>query len=725
MADSELSAVAGRDGLSVSVPGGTSASVQEVLWTMDAQPVQEGVFLKDINATVTGGANVTVDAGTPAGVGNILLKVDWTGLELSIGEVGHTFYRENSQPDQSVGQFGIFSTGDLTIGGRGLFNSAAADSWFDLNTSGDLYYRQSTGDRAPEISFGDISLGVGFSDGAGGLGQGTLGIDSNGIFMDAPFMDFDLFFDLYITPNTTSGVVFDSVAREPTLQLGWEGGIQSTFATTGVRTLRIGGGGIGYGSSTDASIDPTTPGATYFNHSGQYAARSEGLNVTVQWDYDDDFRFILGQAAGERARADFFQWERMGEGTANAADYDFRMPLILDAIGPGRGAGGICFGGSIPTAGSPTSGSCTGDFGGSFENVAPKDSAMAVVIRDGRLHAYNSRVSIVETVSSTPTVFDTFDWSLLYTFGKLDANLYFYPDADQGEGQLRSDVLLAIQSPGYWEAAQDNFAAIELAGNAGDPLYDPRVRWATNTHFMIADTDINNVAPASATPAQLAARESFGIGIINADLLWRVDDFLVQLVGEAASDVVTPGDPGYYPSNANFPGLWFSTTNLAQYRFRGLFGGGDLQDLSDPVRISLLDVNLVTDNFIFVLGPPREPGASYVAFDALLSFDGVNRGGTSVSLAEPSSPTASFTVGDISGDIMWTDGRVELKSSNAPGQTKPSLSINNNILIGTSYPGLIADPLVGNVKLGNDVLGQMVIPSGQIYSNITLTPQSP
>lgn len=239
---------------------------------------------------------------------------------------------------------------------------------------------------------------------------------------------------------------------------------------------------------------------------------------------------------------------------------------------------------------------------------------------------------------------------------------------------------------------------------------------------MIVDTDINNEAPANATPAQLASRDSFGIGILNADLFWRVDDFRITLVADSQGAVTTPGALGYYPWDANKPGMWIQTNNLAQYRFRGLFGGGDLADLSDPVRGALVDVNLQTDEFIFVLGPPRAPGETYVSFDAFLHFDG----NTYVSLAEPSSPSADFTIGDISGSLAWYQGKIELKSSNGSGTGKPELSISNDILMGSTVNavmGLTGDPLIGNVSLGSDVLGQMVIPSGQVYSSITLTPQ--
>ncbi|MDF1629937.1 MAG: hypothetical protein P1U78_09090 [Alcanivoracaceae bacterium] len=739
--DEEMAAFTGQDGISINIDAGSQISAEEIEWRMDdATPQSAALLIQDLQASLQSGPGFTgagfeVDVGGDGADGYLVVRGSWSGLQARIGALGHSFYRDNAplvlgEPDRtvdrSVGIFGIESTGSLTMGGvSGLLNygnpadPSTAQSVFDLTSQGEVFYRQSTGFGAPEISFGQLDFGFRFTDGAGNPGLGRFGIYNDRLTIAGDNLDFDLNFDLFFAPSTVTE--FDKASRLPMIVFGWEGGIENA-------EISIGSGGIGTGSSVDASIPAVFAGLQYFNYEGQYGTRTQGLNIDAQWDYSEDFRFILGQASGDRIRVDFFDWRRMGAGTAGEAAYDFRLPIILDAIGPGAGAGGLCFGGSLPSSGSLTSASC-GVVGGQFYNVPPKDSALAVVIRDGGLHAYNTQALVNDVDGFGTPVVDRFNWSLLYTFGKIDANLYFYPDGgydavtDKYAGALRSDVLLTIQSPGYWRAAQANFDP------AVDPGIDPnaRARWATNTHFLVADTDINKVAVGlNPSQAQLDAREEFGIGILNADLLWRVDDFVISLVGNTPAPTADPNSSDFYVSNADIPGVWLQSDNLARYQFRGLFGGGNLNDLSDPARISLIDVNIETDQFIFVLGPPRLPGEEYVAFDALLNFTGGNPAdifdGAYLTLAEPSQPSAFVGLTNVDGRIAWTDGRVQLSGNLSTASGRPELTIANQLLIGsTAFAG---DPLRADVNLGMDRLGTIVIPSAHISSSLSLTPQN-
>lgn len=741
LADDEMSSFVGQDGISINIEPGAQISADEIEWRMDAvTPQSAALLIQDLEASLqTGpgftGAGFEVDVGSDGSEAYMVVRGSWSGLQAKIGALGHSYHRDTAplvggEPDRtqdrSVGMFGIESTGSLTMGGKGGLLSygnpadpATAQSIFDLTSQGEVFYRQSTGVGAPEISFGQLDFGFRFTDGAGNPGVGRFGIFNDRLTIAGDNLDFDLNFDLFFAPSTVTD--FDKASRLPMIVFGWEGGIRNA-------EISIGAGGIGLGVSVDASIPAVFPGLQYFNYKGQYGPRSEGLNIDAQWDFSDDFRFILGQASGDRIRVDFFDWRRMGAGTPGEAAYDLRIPLILDAIGPGAGPGGLCFGGSQPTSGSLTSASC-GVVGGQFYNIPPKNNALAVVIREGGLHAYNTQALVNDVDAFSNPVVDRFNWSLLYTFGKIDANLYFYPDGgfdavtNKYAGALRSDVLLTIQSPGYWRAAQANF------DSARDPGIDPdaRSRWATNTHFMIADTDINKVALGlNPTQAQLDSREAFGIGILNADLFWRVDDFVISLVGNTPAPTADTNSSDFYRSDSNFPGLWLQTDNLARYQFRGLFGGGNLNDLSEPARIALIDVNIVTDEFIFVLGPPREPGAEYVAFDALLNFTGGDPldifDGSYLTLAEPSQASAFFGLTNVDGRIAWQDGRVQLSGNQTTASGRPELTIANQLLIGSSAFG--GDPLRADINLGMERLGSIVIPSAHISSSISLTPQN-
>ena len=121
--------------------------------------------------------------------------------------------------------------------------------------------------------------------------------------------------------------------------------------------------------------------------------------------------------------------------------------------------------------------------------------------------------------------------------------------------------------------------------------------------------------------------------------------------------------------------------------------------------------------------------------------DGQSTCGSYLSIAEPSQPNAAFKLANITGDLAFTDGRVDVVGTNeiAPG-SEPKMVIANKIKAGyaaASDLGAVLDTVPGissanagqpvmidNIMLGEANLGRMVIPSAQIYSSITLEPQS-
>jgi hypothetical protein len=684
LSDEDMSNVAGRDGLAVSIDGDITAQSLQI--QSDIGTVREaGIIAEDIVLGGTGAgefnADLTFDTTNVGGVPRPVIGASWENIEMRTGDIRHTSALGNSYGEAYLSS----GSGSFLISAEnGLFNNGSNQGYLSLrSTGGDIILRQG-GPGSAEVSFGNFNITAETQDGAGNLGPATMGIDADGLLIDAPFLEFALNFDLLFKANPTD---FDTTGRDALILFGWEGGVTDA-------KLRLGTGGIGYGTAVGPS------GFQEFNYDGSLlGTRSEGLNLSVEWNYDTDFAWILGQAAGNRTRARFFDWQRMP-----GASIDFSMPIIVDAInGAGQGPGNICFGGDLPTSGSLNATGC-GAVGGSLIALPPDAPGLAVIIRDGRLHAYNSQVEVIDPGTAVPS--EIFNWSLVYTFGKLDSNIYLYPSGfGGGNTGIRADVALAIQSPGYWDAAATNFSGITGA-QIGDPAFDPRARWATNTHFLIADT-----ATATAIPTGSGPSNRFGIGLVNADLIWKVDDFFLRIVD---SDPDYAGIPG---------GLWLQSDTEATYRFRGLFGGGSLDDMSDPVRISLLDINLATNGFLFALsGAPG--GQSYIGYDGLLNFDGT----AYVSLAEPSSPSADFRLDNVSGNIAWRNGRVLLESAATTADNKPALTLQNDLQFGstaglggsTPFQG---DPLIGEVSFSGKTLGQVAIPSGQWYSSISLKKQ--
>jgi hypothetical protein len=694
--DDEMAGVAGRDGLAVQLESESGVSAQEAVLSNDpggpgaGSAVWRGLEMLGLGSEPLF-AEASLDVGSDGSEAMVLMEGSWDD-RLAYIDQWRLGDGQGANRSDSIGSLGVRTQGSLTLGNTGgFFNASGSEGRLGLSSDGAMYYRQGA-KTEPELSFQNFSLDASFIDSAGDPGTGTVGIDDSGVFLDADFMDLALFFDLAYAespnPDTNGNGYFDPGAAERMILFGWEGGINNA-------SLRLDAGGIGTGTYTQ-------DGQEFFDYNGaQTGNRSEGLNISAQWDYSPDFAWRLGQASDTtEVELQFTDWQRLG-GTSSPESHDFNLSMILDTVTENHTPGGICFGGDLPTSGSLVQSSCT-NVGGVLEEIPipAGERAFSVTMRDGGLHAYNTNVNVIDGDTT-----DTFDWSLLYTFGKLDGNFHFYPGGKTaGTPGLKSDVVLGIQSPGYWQAAQDNFAGYETDPNEPGWSDNPASRWASNTHFMIADT-----ATSVDIDGDGASGDQFGIGILNADLLWKVEDLFLRLVEDSeisVGDASVPDMPG---------GFALESQTGAQYRFRGLLGGGDLLNLDQPARIALLDVNLDTDQFVFVLGPASDPADEYISFDGLLDFNG----SAYLSFAEPSRPGADISLNTVSGRVRWQDGRVELVSSATTGD-RPELTIANDLIIGNTAGG---DPLQGTLSLGEDDLGQMAIPTGQFYSSITLKPQ--
>jgi hypothetical protein len=698
--DDSLADVQGQDGLTAVLSHASGVGVNQVRWHTDNAGAAPGACTGGIadrqactllSASLNGvngnplSVTATLDAfNSASNTASIALGLNWQPsllrlptLTLATPTVDHS--------SRTLGQFGIHSQGSLSLRNEGgLFNHAATTAWLDFSTSGDLIWRQGTA-GAPELSFGNFQFNNRFTNGAAGghlAAAGRVGIDAQGFVLAAPYTRSDLFFDVMFKSTPTD---FDTTGRSPIIRFGWTGGLVNPL-------FRVAPGGVGYGTYSSG-------GATYYDIAGTNGggARSQGLNVFASWDFDSDFAWVIGQAGGNATQARMTNWRRMAGVPATTPMLS--MPVTFDVLQNGAGPAGLCFGGGF-TSGSPVQGSCTGAAiapsgvaGAWVPSAVPAgNAAFAALIRDGHLHAYNQRIEVRDPASATPV--STYDWSLLYTFGKLDADILMYPEGRNAgvavttnTAGLKADITLLAQSPGYWDRANSASAAVRATAGAN---------WSTNTHFMVADTRVGGVAG-----------QQYGVGIVNADLLWLVRDLYFRVV---ASDSGYPLLPG---------GLWLQTDNRATYRFRGLLGGGNLNDLSAPTQVALVDLNLSTNRFIFVLSPEAAvAGDAPIGFDGLLDLDGSSH----FTFGEVSSPSSTFRLYDMQGRIGWRNGKVNLVSGQNSADGLPRLAISNDLLFGSSadFGSGGGAALIGKVGFGSENFGRIALPAGTWHSEISI-----
>ncbi|MZR62995.1 DUF6160 family protein [Alcanivorax sp. DP30] len=687
MDDSALSGVTGADGVSVSFNSTTGISAERLEWITDDDGLNDGsctggishqhacTQLQNIALQGVGGAlnqQWHVDVGSD-GSGNPYLGLSgsWDPQQLEIG--GLTF--ETAADDastRSLGSLALISSGQFALSNRGgPFN--AADNFAALNFSmnGDLFYRQG-GPGSAELSFANLFMDTRFTNGAA-AGQtdatGRIGIDGQGLVIDAPFAELNLGFDLAFKAAATD---YDQAGRSNLLRFGWQGGLVNPV-------WRLTPGGFGYNTYLNGAD-------TYQDFDGsQTGQRSQGISLYTAWDFDSDFSLSLGEAGGNGTVARFSNWQRLG----TAPGPMFALPIIFDVFQGGVGPAGLC-------AGSATSGvidqtSCTAAGGEWYANALPgaDEAAFGILMRDGRLLAYNTLIEVEDPLAGgtvTPV-----DWGAAFTFGKLDADIFLYPygradgatvtTTDTG---IRADINLVAQSPDAWRRANSSSAAVRATSGNG---------WQTNTHFMMVDTQANT-----------------GVGFINGDIIYQARDLFLR---------VTHGDSRY----PDLPGgLWLQTDNLAQYRFRALFGGGSMDDLSYDAltKVSLIDVNLETDQFLFALNPlpvDGATGAAPIGFNGLLDLDG-----SYLRVGEISSPQSQFFVNDVSGRVAWRDGSIAMVSGQHTADGLPQLAISNDLDIGESahFGGAPGDPLIGTIGFGSEAFGRMVIPAGSWHSDVIL-----
>jgi len=185
------------------------------------------------------------------------------------------------------------------------------------------------------------------------------------------------------------------------------------------------------------------------------------------------------------------------------------------------------------------------------------------------------------------------------------------------------------------------------------------------------------------------------------------------------------------------------------------FGGRDLPKLSQPDssagdRILTGGINYWNyEGFLNLrISPPHE--GNYLGYslgfratsDNLDNFSdrGFHGGeGTYFSMTEPSQPQAELRFGEVTGDMAFVNGKVELIGTGEEGDDRPKLRMSHDILVGTSAAaelnaravtvgGLPGGPegqpfAINNLGFAGEKLGSIIIPSGQLHGSLSLKPQ--
>lgn len=757
--DLALSGVAGQDGISIAVDapqqGITANAVQ---WKPDASTLS----LNDVAITGVGAdgamagadaasATLTIDVGADAGTP--LLALDFsTNTRLRLRTDSLTI--PSAFNKRSLGTWAFDFEGGVQLINSGIFNAGYGKAYMLGEIKGaDLFYRQGD-DTRPWMLMHDLNL-------KWNIPSGVLGIENDGVvhrtgtpgspgaLKESDLIRLAMDFEM-VTGSKVGSEEFRVTSDARGLMFfGWLGAIRDV-------ELKWSSGGVWQGA-TDGKFDPY----------GANAVTTEGLRFSSQWDYinlddiaansfltaDDEFRWRLGEtadvASANKSRINFElgDWVMWGTRTARKPSPHYFPLIALDVIdGAGQGPGGLCWGHGPNYV--DNAGSC--GTGGQFVNVQPgrigdyygfshtgDSGGLAVLVRDGQLQAYSRKLRLLERNAAGVQRTDIdpnrpgqvgreFNWGLIYSLANVDANIYLYPGGsghDNNYGVI-ADLLVVSQT---LDAANEVQAR----------------NWDHGTHLMIADTDAN-----------------MGIGFISSSFVVAGNDTRVWVKPRVGGD--------YYSGGLDF----FSPE--ARFNYRATFGGGLLpghagygvSSRAQTVLGADIDLNLEgLVNMRFSPSDPNEannPGGArnYLGFSGALRLgsnfgdgmlgattnlancgsDGQSACGSYLSLAEPSQPDAAFRLANITGDIAFTEGRVDIVGTGEiTNNPEPKMVIANNIKLGyaagprlgevlDSVPGIPNDAgqpvLIDSIMLGTANLGRIIIPSAQMYSSITLEPQS-
>jgi hypothetical protein len=616
---------------------------------------------------------------------------------------------------------GVNNTLHLTLGGPQFTPSAVVAP---NNPYAQYYYRQGAAGTGAELLFDKMYFDAGFTPGTGGtvgicgttscnpLGFGGFAAGRSGLYIGTSHLDFNMTWDVAMRTQPLGGAAGGFRSDQGDVlgmtYWGWTGGFNKA-------ELLVSGGGLWAAPTGTQRYNPSYP----TDSSGSYTslARTGGLNLGFQADFDSNFTWIVGEATGHRI-VGFSNWVPLDATVKGISAPNITMDVISGTAA--SGVGGLCWGGNAyggstlctnaigvngpssawgngALAASNTATPTSPTNPGNFLNFAPAAAGLALVVRNMNLQAYSTKVTLYDDANNdgvfTAAETKNYNWGLIYTLGQVDGNVYYYPGNIAGAptaNGISADMLFMSQS-------------FYPTGSNGNVLLG-------NTNLMISDTTKN-----------------LAIGLTQANILFAAKQLNLSLIAGATA----------------VGGIQL-TSNDFRLEIEGIIGGGPVPTLAVAKyqKVMYLDANLQASLFNALLYPDSSNGYPFLGYKMRLKL-GVPAGSTTavastlgnaqgsaapggsfLTMAEPSNPNASVTFSNITGDMNITGGRLFLISSgdavNAPDGL-PRLQIAQTMQLGTTVAGGTA--LTADVNFGNQRLGGISIPSGQIYSSVMLKPQ--
>lgn len=692
-------------------------------------------------ASVTGYSIIDSGASNNAGLPVISIINHLDGFRLGNGTGAGFSSSLTADTTRNFGQW-VLEAGsyDFRLTGQPFYGAPATTDLYLAFNNAKFFYRQNAASNA-NIALDNLSF-------LWSMPAGTIDIDNNGLAI-AGDATFQIAFDMLYKYNADQDLTTITANDRPLLRFGWGGTLYDTL-------LYLRDGGI-WDTTTDAGT-----GATFA--APPSSGLTEGLSVGMRWNYRSptnttDFLWRIGHVTGDREYLEFGDWRNLEQATgAVAGRYGFNFPLIaIDALDAGsatNAGGSLCWGNSMTGAACSVGGGTlmtlpAGTVEGYLATGTPVNNrsgapAMVHLIRNGNLLAWSNAINIYRHPSAgVPTLEGTYQWGLIYTLANINSNVYFYPGGSEsnvaggsrGQGALL-DVLFMSQSP--------NTAWATNGVNT--------TRWSEGTHFMLADTGAG-----------------MGIGMLGSRFLLASDDLRIWLKNTTAGQA----SPNNWDGGVDL----FSPRTRAQ--LTALLGGARIPTGNDLVKLANLDYNFEGLWNFRLSPPPSDIGSGktaesndMLAYSAAIRFrcgtttpsgclnnafansTGSNiasGNGSYISIEEPGRPGVNLAFADMSGDVAWTQGTLQLYStgdtaadaaSTAPAFAgRQSLGLANKLMIGASAGPRMTDatsgydltatgnggaagrPFTTNVNFGGNHMISWAIPAASMYGAITIMPQ--
>lgn len=760
LSDDELSTVNGQDGIEAALTALSQVDIAQMRLESDAGASAGGLMGQGMRLAPSGvlgdptslGLYWSMDVGADtqaATLPAIDVQLNMSRARLG-GQTANNGWvaRMNAEPSRSFGQWALVSDLQFRMSGLPFYGAPSSTARMNLQLNdANLFYRQN-GPSNASLALADLDF-VWLDPTA------TVDADAGGLRLasavgGAPAY-FAIDFDARYKFSGIQDMTTITSADRPLVRFSWGGNLYDS-------TLYLRSGGL-WDTSTDSGTNVA------FNVAGTglvnkpITGLTEGISVGMRWNYRDalgnnNFLWGIGNIEGDQEFLEFADWKNLEQATGPVPNrYGFDFPLIvidaLDAGGATNAGGSLCWGNTMTGAACSAGGGTllnlrAGTVEGYNGEVNRTGGATAVhLIRNGNLLAWSNSIKVKRNPAAPVTELDK-EWGIIYTFGNINSNVYVYPGGSESDalGGSRADgvimdVLMMTQSFGDW---QNNYVP---------GPYTNTTRWSGGTHFLLAD-----VSPAA----------QMGIGFLGSSFLIAADDLRIWLRNTTSGQA--------YPFN------WDGGIDLYSPRTRAnmvtLFGGARLPNGRDLVRGAYIDMNLEgawnfrispppllatddeTNDFLawsaalrLRCGTTVRPGCSDNAFTDSAGSTIASGSGSYLSIAEPSFPDVDLRIGDVNGDVAWTQGVLQLRSTNdtiadnAPGSPadiagKPELVLASKLLIGASAGprlseatvgssigsgGAAGRPLTANVTFGGNDMWSIAMPAGSFYSSFTLMPQ--